>query len=264
MKLEVDGTSARAIVQTPAPDEGIAPTKPAANVVATVEIDWSRVPDERILHAVCDCKQFAAGTACGHIWASLLELAANEPNSQPPGSGRVSLRKTRPPQVSIPGSALNAMDPADAAPSEPPRPSRRTRRSRSRRRRRTPTTTSWRSVVDAVREDIDRQDLPEKASSARHGEPEIRFLINAATSRNAGGLMIDIFGRKRNPQGEFGKLKRLNIDHAKVEELLGLNPLDADASSTNGASPTAEPAMVTALPPEAPQRQGRKRKAGRG
>ncbi|MYF96369.1 MAG: DEAD/DEAH box helicase [Holophagales bacterium] len=262
VKLEVDGTSARAIVEPLTPGDGTTPTDPSAGGVARVEIDWSRVPDERILHAVCDCEQYAGGTACGHIWASLLELAANEPGSQPAGSGRVSLRKTRPPQVSIPGSALDVMDPADATAKEAPRPSRRTRRSRSRRRRRTPATTSWRSVVDAVREDIDRQGLPEKSSSARHGEPEIRFLINAATSRNAGGLMIDIFGRKRNPQGELGKLKRLNIDHAKVEELLGMNSLDADASSTNGASP--EPAMVTALPPEAPQRQGRKRKAGRG
>ncbi len=264
VKLEVEGTSARAVVEPPIPDEGGAAIDPSTNGAATVEMDWSRVPDERILHAVCGCPQFAGGAACEHIWASLLQLAANEPTSQPAGSGRISLRKTRPPQVSIPGSALNATNPADAAGNEPSSPSRRTRRSRGRRRRRTPTTTSWRSVVDAVREDIEQQGLPEEGSSARHGEPEIRLLINAATSRNAGGLMIDIFGRKRTPQGELGKLKRLDIDHEKVEELLGLHSLDADASSTNGASSTAAPAMVTALPPEAPQRQGRKRKTGSG
>ena len=264
VKLEVEGTTARAVVQEPISDNDDAPNDVSAGGSARVEIDWSRVPDERILHAVCDCPQFAGGKACGHIWASLLDLAANEANSQPAGSGRVSLRKTRPPQVSIPGSALNAMDPSEPAANEGGRPSRRTRRGRSRRRRRTPATTSWRSVVDTVREDIEQQGLPEKAPAARHGEPEIRFLINAVTSRNAGGLMLDIFGRRRNPQGEFGKLKRLTIDHAKVEELLGLTSLDADASATNGSSPVASPAMVTALPPEAPQRQGRKRKAGRG
>ncbi len=264
--LEVDGVRARAIVRALATDDG--DTGGAAdhctNSAATIELDWSRVPDERILHAVCSCPRFTAGSACGHIWASLLELAANQPDRQPAGSGRVSLRKTRPPQVSIPGSALDAMDPETAAEEETPRRSRRTRRSRSRRRRRTPAT-SWRSVVEAVREDLEQQDLSDKAPSARHGEPEIRLLINASTSRNAGGLMVDIFGRKRNPQGDFGKLKRLSIDHARVEELLDLSPGAADAPSTNGATSAATPAMVTALaPPEAPPRQGRKRKTGRG
>ncbi len=264
VKLEVDGTTARATVPALPATDGDAPADPSTNGAATVEIDWSRVPDERILHAVCECPEFVAGTACGHIWASLLELAASAKGSQPAGSGRVSLRKTRPPQVSMPGSALDAVEPAATAASEAPRPSRRTRRGRSRRRRRAPTTTSWRSVVDSVLENIEQQDQPAKPVSARHGEPEIRLLINAATSRNAGGLMIDIFGRRRNPQGEFGKMKRLNLDHAKLEELLGPESLDAGDPSTNGASAAATPAMITALPPEAPQRQGRKRKAGRG
>ena len=275
VKLEVRGTTARAIVPASPAGGDAAPADPSKNGVATVEIDWSRVPDERILHAVCGCRQFASGAACGHIWASLLELAANEPKCQPAGSGRVSLRKTRPPQVSIPGSALDAIKPKAAGKNEAPRPAKRTRRGRSRRRRRTPATTSWRSVVDSVRQNLEQQDRPARTPTARYGEPEIRLLINAATSRNAGGLMIDIFGRKRNPQGEFGKLKRLTIDHARLENLLGLTSLDADASSTNGGAAAngeaamnggaaAMPAMVTALPPETPQRQARKRKGGRG
>ena len=122
VKLEVDGATARAIVPALPAGDGGAPADPSMNGAATVEIDWSRVPDERILHAVCECPQFVAGTACGHIWASLLELAASAKDSQPAGSGRVSLRKTRPPQVSIPGSALDAVEPAAAAANEAPAP----------------------------------------------------------------------------------------------------------------------------------------------
>lgn len=263
IKLEIDGASARILISPPPIDDDAADSDPSSNGVANVELDWSRVPDERILHAVCGCDQFAAGTACGHIWASLLQLAANEPKKQPSGSGRVSLRKTRPPRVSIPGSALDAVQPANEDPEGAPRPVRRSRRSRNRRRRRTPATTSWRSVVETVRQDIDRQARPRKRATPRNAPPQIHLLLNAATSRNAGGLMIDIFGRKQNPQGEFGKLKRLSIDHAKLEELLGLTTDKAD-SAVNGLPPVTGPAMVTALPPEVPARASRKRKGGRG
>ena len=76
--------------------------------------------------------------------------------------------------------------------------------------------------------------------------------------------MIDIFGRKPNPQGEFGKLKRLTIDHQKLEELFSLATEDATRAAWNGAGPRNGPAMVTALPPEVPVRASRKRKGGRG
>ena len=253
LKLEIEGASARIAIAPP----------PAGDGAANVELDWSRVPDERILHAVCGCEQFAAGAACGHIWASLLQLAANQPKSQPSGSGRVSLRKTRPPQVSIPGSVLNAVQPASDDPEDTSRPVRRSRRSRNRRRR-TPATTSWRSVVETVREDIERQAEPVEPATPRNAPPQIQLLLNAATSRNAGGLMIDIFGRKQIPQGEFGKLKRLSIDHEKLEELFGLTTDDTVRSAGNGVLPGAGPAMVTALPPEVPARASRKGKGGRG
>ena len=263
IQLEVAGEGAKVqIAAPPAGEDAVGNLN--SNGTAKVEIDWSRVPDERILHAVCECDQFAAGTACGHIWASLLELAANDPNSQPAGSGRVSLRKTRPPQVSTPGSAMDAVQPVTDGAAETPRPARRTRRNRNRRRRRVPATTSWRSVVEAVREDIERQAQPEPPATPRNAPPEVRLLLNAAASRSAGGLMIDIFGRKQSPQGEWGKLKRLNLDHAKLEELFGSAPVDSDGSSGNGLPSAATPAMVTALPPEAPQRPSRKRKGARG
>ena len=263
LKLEIEGASARILIAPPPADDSAASSELNPNGAANVELDWSRVPNERILHAVCGCEQFAAGAACGHIWASLLQLAANEPKSQPSGSGRVSLRKTRPPQVSIPGSALNAVQPASDGPEDVTRPVRRSRRSRNRRRR-TPATTSWRSVVETVREDIERQAQPEKPATPRNAPPQIHLLLNAATSRNAGGLMIDIFGRKQNPQGEFGKLKRLSIDHGKLEELFGLTTDGTADSAGNGVPPGAGPAMVTALPPEVPARASRKRKGGRG
>jgi SNF2 family DNA or RNA helicase len=75
--------------------------------------------------------------------------------------------------------------------------------------------------------------------------------------------MIDIFGRKPNPQGELGKLKRLSIDHGKLEELFALTTDDTTPAAWNGGPPGTGPAMVTALPPEVPARASRKRKGGR-
>ena len=264
IKLEIEGEGARILIAPPAAGDAAPSSDPNLNGIANVELDWSRVPDERILHAVCGCDQFAAGAACGHIWASLLQLATNEPKSQPAGSGRVSLRKTRPPQVSIPGSAMKTVEPTSDDRQETPRPVRRSRRSRNRRRRRAPAATSWRSVVETVREDIEQQAQEKKPATPRNAPPQLQFLLNAATSRNAGGLMIDIFGRKQNPQGEFGKLKRLSIDHGKLEEVLGLTATDTTHAAWNGGPPGAGPAMVTALPPEVPARASRKRKGGRG
>ena len=264
IKLEIEGARARILIAPPPVDESAANSDMNLNGAANVELDWSRVADERILHAVCGCEQFAAGAACGHIWASLLQLAANEPKSQPSGSGRVSLRKTRPPQVSIPGLALDAVQHASDGPEDAPRPVRRSRRSRNRRRR-TPATTSWRSVVESVREDIERQAQPEKPATPRNAPPQIQLLLNAAASRNAGGLMVDIFGRKQNPQGQIGKLKRLSIDHKTLEELFRLTTDDPVRLAENGVLPGGGPAMVTALPPEVPARASRgKRKGGHG
>ena len=116
-----------------------------------------------------------------------------------------------------------------------------------------------------MREDIERQAQPEKPATPRNAPPQIQLLLNAAASRNAGGLMVDIFGRKQNPQGQIGKLKRLSIDHETLEELFRLTTDDPVRLAENGVLPGGGPAMVTALPPEVPARASRgKRKGGHG
>ncbi len=253
LTVEIEGSSAQILFPALPLNDAAAGQDEGANGGAKVEIDWSRVAEERILHAVCGCREFAEGSACRHIWASLLRLDANEPAVKPIGAGRLSLRKTRPPQVSIPGSASADDDQTEA---------RRSRRSRNRRRRRAPATTSWRSVVDAIRGEIEQKAAPSRAPGARHGEPEYRLLVNAATSRDTGGLMIDVFGRRRNPQGEFGKLKRLTIDQDRLEQLFGLTAASGARAAPNETADPA-PVMITTLPPEIAQRQSRKRKAAR-
>ncbi len=257
VKLTVNRTSARASIQGRCDQASDAA---AMNGAVTVEIDWSRVPEERILHAVCGCDHFSGGRACGHIWASLLALAKHEPTSQPAGAGRVSLRKTRPPQVSIPGAALAEATSAARENKNGPGPVRRNRRTRSRRRRRPrKNDASWSAIVDKVRKAIEEKPTV-RTPPLRGADARIQFLINTTTSRNSGGLMIDIFGRRPGPTGELGKLKRLTIDHAWLETLLTMEAASGDAAAS-GSTAGGVPPMVTALTPETPHRQAKKRGA---
>ncbi len=236
--LEVDDMRSRARV------EG------ADQKTYAVGLDWSQVEAKRALHAFCECRRFAAGKPCEHIWATLLALAGHGKSIQPPGRDRVSLRKDRASAWDDLGISPEALALAVAVEEAPP-PPRSTQRSRTAGARHS--ATSWRSQLDSLRAEVGRLSTPAVgAPKTADAKVVTRFLVNTSASRNQDGLVLDIFTRRLGPGGRPGKLKRSGLEPEALSRLLLPQGAVAD---TNGDLP-----VITALASAAKARQGRARR----
>jgi superfamily II DNA or RNA helicase len=209
-----------------------------------VGIDWSQVAD-RVLHAFCDCERFAGGRPCKHVWATLLALGESGPEHQPEGKDRLSLRKDRAGSWSdlgvAPESERPTLRPARRARAHLARPARQ----RSAVERPHAAGAAWRAVLATVREELSAP--PAGGPSPATGS-DLLLLIDAAASRSAGVLVLDVFERTPASAGEAGRLRRASVEPERLGEILG----------------AGEPlAVVTALGAEGPIRQGRARREGR-
>jgi len=177
--LDVEGERARARVSG---------TEKEAYAVG---VDWSRVSEQRVLHAFCECQRFSSGGACKHIWATLLSVAENQPDKQPGGTGRVALRRDRATSWRDLGIDVDKLTASSGGKS-----GKRSRRRSNRKGRSAPET--WRTHLVSVREEIERlsQGLTNDDGSPLPGRPGIRLLINRAASKNHGLLVIDLFERR--------------------------------------------------------------------
>jgi superfamily II DNA or RNA helicase len=237
--LEIDGLRSRARV------EG------ADKNTYAVGLDWSQVEAKRALHAFCECRRFAAGKPCEHIWATLLAIAGSGQDVQPPGRDRVSLRKDRASAWNDLEVSPEALAVAVAVEEAPPR-RRAPKRGRSNGGPRHPST-SWRSQLDLLRAEVGRLSSPVvTAPTAAEAAVSTRFLVNTAASRSNDGLVLDVFTRRLGPGGKPGKLKRTGVEPEALSRLL--LPKGAPAES-NG-----ELAVITALATAAKTRQSRARR----
>ncbi|REJ80745.1 MAG: hypothetical protein DWQ36_10775 [Acidobacteria bacterium] len=268
VQLDVHGNRARALVDGTERD------------AYGVGIDWSRVADDRVLHVYCQCERFAGGTPCKHLWATLLELSSNQPQHQPDGKDRLSLRKDRANQwqefelieatQSSNGSGSKSQQGQQNQQNhqgQGSKKNRRTQRSRKNRRRRGGAVT-WRHQLDSVVEQIEQwedEQEPDERTSARHlDELEVLFLLNTTTSEQSGDAEIDLFGRRTTPEGKPAKLKRISLTPEDMARLL--EPYEPGSGDTDGVSIPDPLHFVSALPtepPKRPQRQGRGRAKGK-
>ncbi len=237
--FEIDGMRSRARV------EG------ADKHTYSVGLDWSEVESKRALHAFCECRRFAAGKPCEHVWATLLALAGSGQDIQPPGRDRVSLRKDRASAWDDLGVSEEALAVAVAVDEAPPRrhASKRSRGGVSPRH----SSTSWRSQLDLLRAEVGRLSTQVAAvPAAVDAAVSTRFLVNTTASRSSGGLVFDVFTQRLGPRGQPGKLKRTGVEPEELSRLLlpkGALP------ETNGRLP-----MITALGSTAKSRQSRARR----
>ena len=81
--LQIDGSRVRARVARAGGEES-----PGCRV----GVDVSRVPERR-LEAFCECRRFAGGHFCRHIFAVLLALDEAGPEHRPPGKDRLGVRR---------------------------------------------------------------------------------------------------------------------------------------------------------------------------
>ncbi len=213
-------------------------------------LDWRQVPSKRTLHAYCDCDRFAGGTACGHLWATLLALGASGPENQPAGKDRVGLRKSRARSL---GEFERSLDSAPADDERPqPRGKRASRGRKPRARRAADPLDAWRGQLDSIRKAVSSSD--DLAAAARSDDPasdRLRFLVNTTESAQDGGLVLDVFtaGTGSRPAA---KLQKTAVDpDVLAETLRKAMPAEAGASALP---------LITVLSPDPPGR-GRKRSA---
>ncbi|MEE8524246.1 MAG: SWIM zinc finger family protein, partial [Thermoanaerobaculia bacterium] len=195
--VEIDGPRARASV------EGIDGQEPE---VLRVGIDWSRVAERRI-HIFCECRRFAGGRLCNHIWAVLLALGETGPKHQPPGKDRLGLRKDR-------ATSWQDLAQTEKSARRPRLPRQRTPAATGQRGR--AGVTSWRSHLAALSDQLSApaDHRVVKASPARSAVA-IELAVNPAASLSTSGLVLDVFGRSVGASGKPGKLKRVGVEQAQ-------------------------------------------------
>ena len=199
-----------------------------------VGIDWTRVAKRRV-HVFCECKRFAGGKLCRHIWATLLALGESGPENQPPGKDRLGLRRDRAVNWSDLGIARPKQSVHHAGPPRQQPAAAVGRRNRV-------GVTSWRSQLASLRDEIGTQKRPLAAAAVPHprATSTVHFFINIAASLNASGLVLDVF---ELGGGKSAKMKRSGVSLERLQELL-FTPRSANGNSD---ASTTTLALVTEI-----------------
>ncbi len=218
-----------------------------------VGLDWRLVPNKRTLHAYCDCERFQGGTACSHLWATLLALGVSGPEHQPAGKDRVGLRKSR---ADSPEEFEHSLDNGTALDKKPRRRgSKRSgrRKARGHRRGEDPLE-AWRGQLTSIREAVaphDPRGREATETTAERDASRFRFLINTTATQRDGGLVLDVFAARPGSSKSAPKLQKAGIDADELTDLLRtVVPEEVEL----GALP-----LLTVLPPDPPGRAARQR-----
>jgi superfamily II DNA or RNA helicase len=233
----VDGQRARALVE--AVDEQ----------AFLVGVDWERVPEKRALHTFCNCPDFASGEKCEHVWAALMAIGEESPESQPFGADRLSVRRDRPDRwVELGPSVQDAVSTTTTTTPQ----SARARGTRS------GGVASWRSQLAALRDDYEMPIVaPTKAPPRRQSTAKLHFLINTRASQGKGGLVLDVFNRRPGRSGKRGQFRRGRIEPTELSGLLlPTGPMGRQSEENRSLE------IITALSPDGATRKRRtKRRA---
>ena len=236
VQLEVEGERARAMVNG------------SKESPVRVGLDWRLVPSKRALHVYCECRPFAEGTACAHVWAALLAAGGTGAENQPPGKDRVGLRRDRAAgwkDLEDNGKPLTLH--AVSRPAAKPK----TRRKKSRSRSAKNTVDLWRTQLESLRAATDDHDRPAQTKATDRNPDRLRFLINSSLSDRDGGVVLDLFATRPGSTEASPKLQRIGVDPQELTEALRGVLSDEDAD--------AVPSILTVLPPEAAARNSRSR-----
>ena len=86
--------------------------------------------------------------------------------------------------------------------------------------RKKPKTPAWRSQLDLIRSRM-RSETPERTGSSLAGQQQILYIVDAHASLqwSTSGLVIEIAGRKRKKNGEWGKPQTRRIRPMEAEQL---------------------------------------------
>jgi superfamily II DNA or RNA helicase len=188
-----------------------------------VEVDWSRALAGDI-SAFCDCRRYADGYLCKHVWATLLQVDAEGIVEEIPGRR----------DLLVEDSDYGEMDDEESgAGAEAATLDQETREQT--------TTTTWHRQLHAVNAAGLENHVAFQESAESKKRREVWYVINVQSSLSKGRLIVEFHLAETKKNGEFGKIKQLAVSREKLSsftdvrdrDLLGLLLSDNLGSDSN-------------------------------
>ncbi len=163
-----------------------------------VEIDWSRALDGDI-SAFCDCRRYADGHLCKHVWATLLQVDSEGITKVIPDQGEGSAEDRVDHQIDD-----EPLDPDDEATTLD----------------KGPINAVWHRQFRAVNVATpEPHDALQVATDAQKGR-KVWYVINVESSLENGHLIVEFHVAETKKSGEPGKIKRLAVEREKLSALI--------------------------------------------
>ena len=202
------------IVPGPAINDALLAIVKGTSGAYQVLLDWSDV-SSGIVEAACTCPYFDDVGLCKHIWATML---AADARGLGPRSGRQRLTavETDPPDGDLdydepedldddfPGPRTLPLGRGDGGPSRLPPPA-------------PPPAPTWRHRLSSLFQGPRPWESPAAVLPSLDRSREAWYVIDVASSRTDGSLIIEFFQRETKQNGEFGKLKQASLREADLD-----------------------------------------------
>jgi superfamily II DNA or RNA helicase len=199
-----------------------------------VRVDFRDI-DVRVVMANCSCPQFDNGTLCKHLWATLLQIDADGAHQSLQGNTRLDvvedLEYLDDDEKEDEPFALSSWT------ARPPTVARSAVRTAQK-----PKTVPWQQRLAALRDFAAAPDRANQDWRVRPAEREYWFGLDVSACRARKVLSIQFLQRERRRDGQWGKIKRLSISTAELEQASTLDDQQLLQMIAGGANPQSYPA----------------------
>jgi hypothetical protein len=190
--------------------EGSGPRHLRANVTERAEFKVNLAYSDDSLSVDCRCAYFQTHGQCQHIWAAVLEADRRGALAEALESRWLSLEDRLDDVEEDEFEELTASThPSARAPFRPP-----------------PQIPVWQEQLSVIERDLERKPRPQNWPHAF----EILYVIDIASSRSAGTIVVDFYSRSKKKSGEWTDYKPLRLAIAQAGALP--DPLDAEIVSS--------------------------------
>ncbi|MGA2253341.1 MAG: SNF2-related protein [Thermoguttaceae bacterium] len=182
-----------------------------------VVLDWEFSREQ--LAVCCTCPYYDEHATCKHIWATI--LAADAANIGPRGKSRLGVLPMDPEDYDDDddGSWIDVYGDLPAVPRA--KAGNRSSANKISGRREPPPKPKWQQQLTWAAGDIVSENPVRAIVRPLPKAREIWYVLHEATSGDGGKLVLFFFQRETKANGQFGKLKQLNVRPQEVSRLVG-------------------------------------------
>ena len=188
----------------------------------SVLLDWGLSREQ--LAVCCTCPYYDDHAVCKHIWATI--LAADAINIGPRGKGRLGILPLDPEQYDPDNDDLWIDDDDDFDDEDPPSVPRgkggsRGSPGRKPDRNAAPPKPKWQQQLTWAAANAEPEDAIPAIAPAAPKTREVWYVLHETASAEAGKPVLLLLQRETKANGQFGKLKQLNVRPYDVGRLVG-------------------------------------------